>query len=265
MRGAGHTLTLRYTKGAVSVVMASGTPKSLDAKVRDEIADLDAKISVSTDPAQIAKWEAAKGELQTVIGVYDASRQSITARAREKGDAWVKEQLTVLGSELAEPIMAIAGRYGLTDFARDAFGVTEKLQSIRAQVEEQIEKHKETAHAVGDRMAYTAHAAEVVLGWQATTGQLHTQKTLDGQRNIRARLKELDELREHGLDFSQEEWYVRGKEVADRCSAALADPRGFLYARGKDVLKHFIDDMAARGMTGNARAVADAKRHLGMP
>ena len=86
-----------------------------------------------------------------------------------------------------------------------------------------------------------------------------------GQRVIRQKLRELDELGKHGLDFSQEEWYVRGNEVLSRCSAALADPQGFLYARGKGVLKAFIDDMDSRGMAGNARAVADAKRHLGMP
>ena len=114
-------------------------------------------------------------------------------------------------------------------------------------------------------MAYTAMAAEIYLGWYAPSGQLHAEKTQMAVRRITEELAKLDKLGEYGIDLTGEEWYKRGKTVVDRCESALKAPKAFLYARGKDVLKHFIDDMANRNIPGNPSAVDEAKRHLGMP
>lgn len=57
---------------------------------------------------------------------------------------------------------------------------------------------------------------------------------------------------------------VRGRTTISLCNDALNSPREFLYRRGVNVLRSFIQDMDTRGLRGNQRAVADVKRFLGI-
>ena len=148
---------------------------------------------------------------------------------------------------------------------RETFDVSGSLNAIRAQVVDRIEKHVNNPQAVGDRMAYTAAAAEIYLGWVPRTGQRHAEKVQVAITTMEREVGKLDMLRNSGFDITGERMYVRGKSVLEMCRRSLADPPGFLWGRGEDTLRKYIEDMDRRGLKGNGRSVADVRRHLGMP
>src|SRR4051812_17607964 len=129
-----------------------------------------------------------------------------------------------LGEQLATKIMQVAAAYRLDDFVRRTFNADKHIEAIRAQAEDQIEKHANNPNATGDGMAYTAAAAEMYLGWVEPRGQRHIDKVDIAIRVIDAALRELDLMTANGIDMTGERWYVRGKAVLMMCNRARATP-----------------------------------------
>jgi hypothetical protein len=265
MMGAGHRLTITMHPDGVDVRMASAEGALLQ-KVREEITTQEGIISAlpPADTELIAYHTGAKDALSGIVTWYGAERLRINGLRASKTPAELQTLMRELGEGLAQRIIAVSAKYRLDDFVRKTFNVKATLESIRAQVEDQIEKHADNPAAVGDRMAYTAAAAEMYLGWLAKSGQRHVDKVSIAMRVIDAALKDLDQLEKGGINMQGERWYVRGKNVLAQCNSAISAPDSYVWARGAGVVKAFIDDMDARGVKGNGSAVADAKRRLGM-
>jgi hypothetical protein len=250
--------------------MASNAPKDLQAKLNAEIATQQGIVSQlqavpGSDPALIAHHQAALADLSAIGTSWTTERGKIQAQHATLGTAGIGRELARLAETIAPQIMQVAVKYRLTDFARQTFEVEETLNAIRAQVEDQIEKHKNNPRAKGDKMAYTAAAAELYLGWSPDSGQLHSQKVFTAMGVIEDNLKKLEWMRSNGLDITGDRMYVRGRSTLEMCRRATDDPGAFLWNRGLPVLKDFIDDMDARGIKGNQAKVDEIRRHFGMP
>jgi hypothetical protein len=267
MQGKPHQLTLDINPaGSLEVTMASRNAGSIVAKVNAEIESQDniVKALPPGDTELIAYHTAAKAALQDIVTWYQSEHGRITVQYRSGTPQAVPALLRGLGEALAARVVQVAAQYRMEDFARRTFNISEHLDSIRAQVDDQIEKHKDNPDAIGDGMAYTAMAAEIYLGWVPKSGQRHAEKVAVATIAITKAIEELNLLKRNGIDMSGERYYVRGRTVLQMCEQALQDPRGFLWARGAGTLKGFIKDMDARGLKGNGPSVADVKRHLGM-
>jgi hypothetical protein len=258
MSGAPHRLTLRMTSEGVEARLASAEGDLLQ-KVADESAN-HAQIVASlpaSDVELIAYHTRAKAALDAISAAYNSEKARINALWKTTPGGEVTAKLSV-------DIIRVAAEFRLDDFVRRTFNVADHIEAIRAQVEDQIEKHAANANAIGDGMAYTAAAAEAYLGWVHPTGQRHVEKCETAVRVIEAALAELDRLNRNGIDMTRERMYVRGKNVADMCSRAMNSPGAFLWSRGEHVVKGFVDDMIKRGLRGNGGPFTAAKRRLGI-
>jgi hypothetical protein len=269
MEGESHELTVRDTGGAPEVWMASPNPGALRGRVNDEIGTQTTLIeqltaSPTPDHEVIAHHTRARTELQGILTWHDAEVAGIRAQHATLGQEGINAALRRLGDGLAARIVEVAARFRLKDFARRTFNVDEHLESIRVQVEDQIEKHADNPAALGDGMAYTAAAAEAYLGWVHGGGERHWDKVVTGSRITGHALDELNVLQRNGIDMTGERMYVRGRNVLEMCERAQRDPKQFLWDRGETVLREYVEDMDARGQRGNGRAVHDVKVHLGM-
>jgi hypothetical protein len=266
MRGMSHHLTMTLGPNGLAVMMASSSEADLIQKVNDEVQNQDNLIR-ALDPADtelIGYHTRAKTALQGITTWYAAERTRINGMRATIGNDQVTVLLRQLGEQLSARIVQVAAQFRLDDFVRRTFNVAETLESIRRQVEEQIEKHANNPNAKGDGMAYTAAAAELYLGWVEPRGQRHVDKVSSAIRSLERSLENLNLLQRNGIDMTGERWFVRGRNVLDLCNRAMNNPSGFLYGRGAGVLRSFINDMDARGQRGNPRSVHDAKRYLGM-
>lgn len=265
MKGKPHRLNIEMLPGGVDVHMASAEGALL-TKVKDEIATQENIIKglPPGDTELIDHHTRAKAALEAIVNWFEAERKRINGLRAKTPEAEVIKQLRNLGEQLASRIIKVAIDFRLDDFVRKAFNIAEHLNAISEQVYQLQDKHANNKNAIGDRMAYTAAAAEIYLGWVEPAGRRHSEKVSIGMAVIQRALKELDALVRNGVDLRGERMYVRGKTLLELCAQALKDPSGFIWARGAHVVKAFIDDMDQRGLKGNGGAVAAAKRRLGM-
>ena len=263
--GVSHQLMIEMTEAGLEVWMASAEGALLQ-KVSDEIATQDGIIRglPSFDAELVNYHTTAKAALQNIVTWFNGDRTRINGLRASKSNDEVQAMLRDLGEQLATKIIQVAAKYRLDDFVRKTFNIAEHLDAIRKQVEDQIEKHALNPKATGDGMAYTAAAAEMYLGWVDPGGQRHIDKVSVAIRVIDGALKELDQMTQNGVDMRGERWYVRGKNVLDMCRRSISAPNSFLWGRGAEVVKDFIDKMDAQSQKGNGGAVATVKRRLGI-
>jgi len=185
-----------------------------------------------------AYHQAALDDLNGLRAGYDAE----VARIRGGPPDQIEAQLRALGATLAGKISAIAAKHKLKDFVLQTWNVGPHLDSIRTQVQDQLEKHFLTQPSVGDGHANTATAAELALGWVHESDQRHVEKTSIAAAAIAADLAALDEVQKMGVvDLNRETWYVKGKRTLKDCEEALKSPRAYLQAKGQT--NAFVEDI----------------------
>ncbi|MGB5928818.1 MAG: DUF4157 domain-containing protein [Cyclobacteriaceae bacterium] len=269
MSGKSHTLTIQTTDRGLTVEMASPNPGALQGKINDEIekqGDVARTFAAKGDNNLAAYHIAAARALQNILTWYDREKNDVNQfyTDPEVTESQIREELQELAEALTNRIVQVSVQYRLEDFARDTFNLQENLNSIENQVVDQIEKHADNPNATGDGMAYTAAAAEMYLGWIASSNQRHITKVSTAIRVINNALVNLAPLEENGIPINNERWVVRGRSILRQCNDAISNPRGFLQGRPRSVMFEFLNDMDARGITGNAGAVAYEKRRLGI-
>lgn len=262
MRGTPHHLTLDMSAaGALDVTMASPSAGKLLQKIDAEIGTQNEIIEAAPKDSTSELTERpkeVKEALEGIKGWYAMQLPEVAAAyagGGKRSGAGVA-RMRQLASDLAVKIVQVSAQYGMEDFAKRALDIDTHIDTIRKQVEDQIEKHKGASYAAGDGMATSAYAAEAWLGWDNPKGA-HKGKVETARLEISQALVELDLLHNNGISMSGEPIYKRGKETLALCDEALRDPQAYLLARPA-CLKGFLTDMNRRGQAGNAAAVAVA-------
>ena len=238
MRGENHTLTLTLHQGTLHGRIASIDPGDLIEKLTAKAQSL---------PKRSKTAQAEKSALESIVHYYEADKRALDALPDRQSQGELKRQMAEqLAQELVRMIVSYAEQFGRHDFARELFGVDERLDSIKKQIDEQIEKHLMNDKAVGNRRATGAAAAEVALGWQGPRGERHVDKVRIAWTVIVSALGELQSLENAGLDLSQDSTYQRGKNVAAECEDALSRPHSHLINNG--LVEPFVRDMRKRNL-----------------
>lgn len=227
MGSASHELTVTMVDGRVRVLMASPSRQDLLNAIDGEIQTYQNLMVQTTGEEQ--------NYCISVLNALRALRFNINEeenRARAGPRDQVLANLRKIADTIAPRIAAIAAQYHLTDFAYRTFNVKTHLDTIQAQVREQLEKHSGESTSVGDGHANSATAAEIALGWVHTSGMRHVEKTTTAWNVIGREIAALDQLSAMGIDVSHEPNYVAGKRSFADCEKALSRPMQYLTDKG---------------------------------
>jgi hypothetical protein len=165
--------------------------------------------------------------LTAIEGRYQSNVSKVSTAGLSKEEQ--EKQLRGLAKTLTNDLIRVGRSYNIRDLHLLQVNVIlEQVENTVADLRKSIGKPGVT----GDGHSNSAAAAEM-LGWVHHSGQRHYDRLVRSVSTLTTCISQLDSLKDrYGVDVTESAIYESGMQEVEDCKKALADPKGYLLAKG---------------------------------